>query len=84
MAAAYMFLHSGREKRTFKTREDLSDYDDQYSIERYGLDKHLIENVGELVRGDLERPPKRNEAVSVSSQVSMAMRFYATGKFFSI
>ena len=56
-----MFLHSGREKRTFKTREDLGDYDDQYSIKRNGLDKHLIENVGELVRGDLERPTKRNE-----------------------
>ena len=67
-----------------KTREDLGDYDDQYSIERYGLDRHLIENVGELVRGDLERPTKRNEAASVSSQVLTALRFYATGSFFTI
>ena len=53
-------------KRTFKTREVLGDYDDQYLIERYRLDKHLIENVCELVRGDLERSTKKNKAVSVS------------------
>ena len=41
------------EKRTFKTRENLDDYDDQYLIEGYRLDRHLIKNVCELIRGDL-------------------------------
>ena len=63
MATVYMSLQSGRKNRTFKTREDLGDYDDQYLIERYRLDRHLVENVCELVRGDLERPTKRNKAV---------------------
>ena len=66
MAAAYMFLQSWWKKRTFKTIEVLCDYDDQFLIERYRLDRHIIENVCELVRGDLERPTKRNKAVSVS------------------
>ena len=35
-------------------------------IERYRLDRHLIENVCELVRADLERSTKKNKAVSVS------------------
>ena len=61
-------LHASAKWEEKKTREDLDDYDDQYSIERYRLDRHLIENVCELVRDDLERPTKRNEAVSVSSQ----------------
>ena len=78
-----MFLQSGRKKkRIFKNREDLGDYDDQYFIERYRLDRHLIENICELVRGDLERPTKRNEAINVSSQVLTALRFYAIGSFF--
>ena len=61
MAAAYMFRQSGREKRTFKTRENQPDYDDQYLIESYRLDRHLIENVCELVSGELERPTKGNK-----------------------
>ena len=71
-------------KRTFKIREDRGDCDDQYLIERYRLDRNLIENVCELVRDNLDRPTKRNEAVSVLSQVLVALRFYATGNFFSI
>ena len=61
-----MFLQSEWKKRIFKIREILGDYDDQYLIERYRFDRHLIENVCELVRGDLDRPTKRNKAVSVS------------------
>ena len=41
---------SGREKKNFKTIENLGEYDDQYVIERYRLDRHLIENVCDLVR----------------------------------
>ena len=79
MAAAYMymFLRSG----TKMTRQNLSDYDQQYLIERYFLDRHLIENVRELVRSNFERPTKKNNAVSVSYQVLTALRFYATGNF---
>ena len=60
------FCKVGGKKRTFKTREVLGDYDDQCLIEWHRLDRHLIENVFELVRCDLEIPTKRNKAVSVS------------------
>ena len=36
----YMFLQKGKEK-SFKTRENLGDYDYQYLIKRYRLDRHM-------------------------------------------
>ena len=41
------------EKKNFKTRENLGEYDDQYLIERYRLERLLIENVWDLVRAGL-------------------------------
>ena len=40
----------------------------------YRLDRYLIENACELVKGDLERPTKRNKAVSVSSREKIGFR----------
>ena len=37
-------------KKAFKTIENPGDYDDQYLIERCPINKHLIENVCDLVR----------------------------------
>ena len=45
----YMFLQVGGKKEFFKIRDNLGDYNNQYLIERYRLDRYLIENVCDLV-----------------------------------
>ena len=83
MAAIYVLIRNLRKKRTFKERDILSDeMDDDYIISRYGLDRDLIHRVCELVRLDVER--KRNHVLCVSLQVLTALRYYATGSFFSL
>lgn len=82
MAAIYVHIRNLRKKRTFKEREILSDeMDDDYIISRYRLERDLILRVCELVRLDVER---KNHALCVSSQVLTALRYYATGCFFSL
>ena len=50
MASAYMRLQNGRKKKELLRSENLGDYDDQYLIKRYRLNRQLIGNVCDLVR----------------------------------
>ena len=71
-----------RRERVFLDRNNhLETLNDQGLISKYRLPRRCILDLCEVLRVDLERPTRRNNALTVSQQVLVALRFYATGSF---
>ncbi len=84
---AYLYLlqeaerHLRRE-RVFRDRNNpLEILDDHAVIRKYRLSRECIIDLCEDPCEDLERPTRRNRALSVQDQILCALRFYATGSF---
>ena len=89
MAAAYVLLENDvnrralRRKRVFRDRNDpFNDLDDSDLMSKYRLPQHLIVNLCNSLQNRLTRNTERNHAMSVSTQVFAALRYYASGCFF--
>ena len=74
-----------RRQRIFRDRNNPLDYlPEEDSIQKYRLTRKLILQVCVMVRDDIDRPTNRSSPLSVSLQVMVALRFYATGTFQSV
>ena len=66
--------------RVFRDRTQPLDYmDDDELISRYRMPKQCIVDLIDLLGNDLQRPSMRSNALPVSTQVLVALRFFATG-----
>ncbi|XP_060556908.1 putative nuclease HARBI1 [Ruditapes philippinarum] len=71
--------------RVFRDRENPLDFmDDVDLIKKYRMNRNAIYDLCEALNNDLSRPTKRSNALPVSLQVLMALRYYATGSFQSV
>jgi len=68
--------------RVFRDRtQPLDSLDDDELISRYRLNRQCIVDLCDLLASDLERCTNRSSALSVSTQVLVALRYFATGSF---
>ena len=86
MAVVYLRLRRRegniRRNRIFTDRDNPLDYLDEVEIIcKYRLSRLLITTLCRMFQNDLQRPTIRSHAFSVSLQVMVALRFYATGSF---
>lgn len=71
-----------RKERVFLDRSNhLNIFNDEELIHRYRLPRRQIQELCNLLAGDLERATRRNHALTVEQQVLAALRFYASGSF---
>ena len=69
-----------RKQRVFRDRIQPLDFmDDDELISRYRLPRHCIIELCDTMTNDLQRPSMRSHALPVSTQVLVALRYYATG-----
>lgn len=69
-----------RRQRVFRDRIQPLDFlHDEELISRYRLPRHCITELCETMTSDLQRPSMRSHALPVSTQVLVALRYYATG-----
>ena len=86
---AHLLLFAARENqrklpkpRVFRDRtQPLDSLDDDELVSRYRLSRHCIIDLCDLLAADLERSTTRSNALSVSTQVLVALRYFATGSF---
>ena len=73
------------EEDIFRDRNNPLDYlPEEDIIQRNRLTRQLILQVSDMVRDNIETPTNRSSPLSVSLQVMVALRFYATGTFQSV
>ena len=82
--ALMLFLADERRRihkpRVFRDRtQPLDSLDDDDLIRRYRLPRQCIIELIDLLHNDLQHPSMRSNALSVSTQVLVALQFYATG-----
>ena len=71
--------------RVFRDRTNpLDTLNDEEIRSRYRLDRPRILSLCELLTPHLTRPTNRSQALPVSLQVMTALRYFATGTFFSL
>jgi len=76
----YLAQHNLREARVFRDRtQPLDCLDDDELIARYRLPRKCIVNLYDELNDELRRPAGRSSALSVSSQLLVALRFFPTG-----
>ena len=69
----------------FRDRNNPLDYmGDDELLNKFRMNRDTIFQICEELKDDLERPTKRNFSLPVSMQVTLALRFYATGSFQSV
>jgi hypothetical protein len=72
-------------RRVFRDRLNPLDYmGDEELLRKYRLGRPLILELCNELQNSLERPTRRCHALPVSMQVTLALRFYATGSFQSV
>ena len=85
MAAIFMQLRRRqniRRNRLLRDYDNPLDYLDDFDIVRkYRLSRPMILNLCNMFQNDLQRPTMRSRSFSVSLQIMVALRFYATGSF---
>jgi len=86
MAACYAVLRQRnqniRRNRIFRDRDNPLDYlDDREIIRKYRLSRPMILDLCRRFENELKRPTNRSNAFSVSLQIMVALRFFATGSF---
>ena len=86
MAAVYLRLRrragNVRRNRIFRDRDNPLDYlDDVEIIHKYRLSRPLIITLCRMFQNYLHRPTMRSHAFTISLQVMVALRFYASGSF---
>ena len=76
-------LRRRHRRRTYRLKEILNDptYSDIDIRNRYRFRRQSINYLVELLRDDLERPTRRNHALSVETQILIALRFFACGSY---
>lgn len=71
-----------RRNRVFRDRQQpLEMYDDIDLLKRFRMPRHVILEVIDMIRDDIEHPTRRNHAIPPSIQVLCALRYFATGNF---
>ena len=75
-----------RRPRTYRHRPSpLSDtFTDEEIRQRYRFRRNSIAFICNVVRNDIERPTKRNHALSAETQVLASLRFLASGCFYQV
>ena len=69
-------------KRKFRHNEIcLEDYSDEELRCRYRFGRDSLEFLTEILQNDLQRDTKRNQALSPTLQILVALRFFASGSF---
>ena len=71
-----------RRQRRFRDRRDPFVMDDKELIERLRFPRHVLIDLVDRLTPVLSRRTRRNKSVPVALQLSIALRFYATGIFF--
>jgi len=72
----------GESVQLFRNRtQPLDSLDDDQLVSRYRLSRHCIIDLCDLLAADLERSTTRSNALSVSTQVLVALCYFATGSF---
>lgn len=84
MLVAYNYRRRMRRERVFKDRLDPLDISDAHLLRYYRFPRREIINLIEELRPALERNTRRSHALPVSTQVLVALKFYASGSFQSI
>jgi len=68
--------------RVFRDRNQPMDVmDDDELIARYRMPRHMIAQICEMLDEDLRRISHRSQALPVSTQVMVALSYFATGSF---
>ncbi|XP_064631620.1 putative nuclease HARBI1 [Lineus longissimus] len=71
-----------RRQRIFRDRtQPLDIYDDVDLIDRYRMPRHVLVEVIDLIRDQVEHPTRRSHAIPATQQILEALRFFATGQF---
>ena len=85
MAAALWFFQLRRRRRRdriFRDRDNPLDYETEEAIvSKYRLPRHIIIQLCQQFEHELQRPTLRSCALTVSLQIMVALRFFATGSF---
>lgn len=85
MADLLFYVPARRRPRRFAFRaHSLDDYTDEELRSRYRFGKASLKYIVDLIRDDLRRETRRNNAIPPLYQVLMALRFYASGCFLQI
>ena len=72
-------------KRKFRHNEIcLEDYSGEELRCRYRFGRDSLEFLTEILQNDLQRDTKRNQALSPTLQILVALRFFACGSFFQV
>ena len=68
-----------RRRRTYRLKEVIGDnsFSDEDIRNRFRFKRESITYLVNLLKNDLERPTKRNHALSVETQVLISLRFFA-------
>ncbi|XP_064650925.1 putative nuclease HARBI1 [Lineus longissimus] len=87
MAVAFLLAdqenrRARRRERIFRDRmQPLDYYDDVDLMKRYRMPRHVLTEVIDLIRADVEHPTQRSHAIPATLQILTAIRFFATGSF---
>lgn len=73
-----------RERRFRQHEIFLDDFSDEELRSRYRFGRDSIEFLTEILEEDLQRPTKRNHALSPTLQILVALRFFASGSFLQV
>ena len=73
-----------RERRFRQHEIFLDDFSDEEIRSRYRFGRNSIEFLTEILEDDLQRPTKRNHALSPTLQILVALRFFASGSFLQV
>lgn len=72
-------------KKKFRHNEIcLEDYSDDELRCRYRFGRDSLEFLTEILQNDLQRDTKRNQALSPTLQILVALRFFASGSFLQV
>ena len=72
-------------RRKFRHNEIcLEDYSDEELRRRYRFGRDSLKFLTEIFQNDLQRDTKRNQALSPTLQVLVALRFFASGSFLQV
>ena len=91
MGVPYVILRRERERRMeinrriFRDRQNPLDYmEDTVLLKKYRMSREVIFLLCNRLEGRLKRPTKRSQSLPVSLQISVALRYFATGSFQSV
>jgi hypothetical protein len=81
---AYEYQRALRRERVYRDQLDLLQVSDEELIKNYRFPRHEIINMIQEFEPQLKRNTSRSHAISVCTQILVALRFYASGSFQNI